>query len=201
MFEIDFVAQLQLDLAQIAALVGQSVTTTVSELVRMNQRQPTLHPDATKHAAEPVNINGTALALENMARADRLFASKLPQQTHLILVEGLCNTADRALPTLHRQSRRAFPGDLRPAQRDQLADPQTMPVTHQNRQRVTLTISAALLGGRNQKIDLGRRQVLTLAAIFGVRSTANPLPLGGNCSQSVVVRGGAAISHTAPPRS
>ena len=49
--------QLQLYLAQIPPLVGERVATAVPQLVRVNQRQLALQPDATKHPAKPVNID------------------------------------------------------------------------------------------------------------------------------------------------
>ena len=162
--------QLQLDLTELASLVGQRKAATVPELVRMNQRQAALRSDAAKHAPEPVNSDSAALSLENIRRAGRLFALDLPQPAHLVLVECLRDAADRSLAALHGQTRCALPGDLRPAQRDQFADPQPMPVAHQDRQRVTLTIPPALFCGRDQKLDFGRGQVFTLAAIFGVGS-------------------------------
>jgi hypothetical protein len=57
-----------------------------------------------------------------------------------------------------------------------------MPVAHQDCQRVPLTIPASLLGGIDEPLDLGWRQVLTLATIFGVRPAAYPMPVNGNCS-------------------
>jgi hypothetical protein len=59
-----------------------------------------------------------------------------------------------------------------------------MPVAHQDRQRVTLTIPAALFGGRDQKLDFGRRQVFTLAAIFGVGSATYSPAFNRDCSQN-----------------
>ena len=168
------VTQLQLDLTEIASLVGQRKAATVPELMRMNQRQAALRADAAKHAPEPVNSDSAALSLENIRRAGRLFALDLPQPAHLVLIECLRDAADRSLAALHGQTRRALPGDLRPAQRDRFADPQ--PTSGRARRGVRELLSSSV--DCSEKIPPHTRRRLLGAArppLHGTRIDATKL--------------------------
>src|SRR5262245_40592724 len=59
---------------------------------------------------------------------------------------------------------RSIEMDLLPAEGHQLTDPQRVPECHEDQQSVANRV-AAITGGRQQLLDLGLRQVLTLPVI------------------------------------
>jgi len=54
---------------------------------------------------------------------------------------------------------------LLPAQGDQLADTQAVPVGDEDQRRVPVPVAAEAPGGGHERVDLGRRQVLPGAAL------------------------------------
>src|SRR5215469_16241451 len=80
--------------------------------------------------------------------------------------------------------------DLRPAQRHEFGDAQSMPEAHQDCQCVAAAMSTPFPGGLDQPLDLRWRQVFALAATLSVRAATGGHSLavtsGGAwyCSQS-----------------
>ena len=94
---------------------------------------------------------------KNECRSRLLLALELPQSTQFIAHDGV-NAIDAALEAPDVQIALA-PVDLVPAQVDQLADPQAMPVSDQDHQAVAMTV-VVLPSRLHEPLDFVSGQIL-----------------------------------------
>jgi hypothetical protein len=163
--------QVILNLADLAALVGERKAGCVAQHMRMHQGQPALGPDPRQHALKSGDADRcAALGHEQKAGSGLLAARQLAQLAQLVTCDRM-RRVERAFQSMHGEPL-GSKVDLGPSQTHEFRDPQPVAKGHQDGEPIALAVASAAAGGLDQAVDLAGCQILSLTAREGVRSAA-----------------------------